>query len=565
MTAAQGPSHRKFRPMKNRTTSALGVILLIACAAGVHGQEAQPPSFPTTAAPLAAEVPTAPVVLDGRTLFSVRGTSSNPAAERAAAISRRIGALAGHAAAGPASLQVVPGQFGLEIRAGDDVLMVLVPADAALEGVRPEVLAESHRRRIQRAIAQYRSDRQPGKLLRDLAATVVATAMLLGLLLLNRLLFRKVHAASARRVKARIATMPQGGLQFIQGAQLQDALAATVRGLHRIIFLVLLYFWLQFVLGRFPWTRWLSDDLLNFITDPLLHFGKSILDYLPSLVFLIVLGLITRYGLRLIKLYFAAVERGRATLPNFDSAWSLPTYKLIRTLVIGIALVMAYPYLPGSGSEALRGISVFAGLLVSLGASAAVGNVIAGYFNIFGRVFRVGDVIKVGDVTGTVTQIRLLTTRVRTIKNEEITLPNSMIVSSHLVNYSALAETQGLILHTEVGIGYEVSWRQVHAMLEEAARRTPDIRRDPPPFILQRVLGDFAVVYELNVYTGTAQGMAGTYTRLHQNILDVFNEQGVQIMTPAYEMDPAEPKIAPPGKWPEAPAKPPSLQGFPPS
>ena len=159
------------------------------------------------------------------------------------------------------------------------------------------------------------------------------------------------------------------------------------------------------------------------------------------------------------------------------------------------------------------------------------------------------------------TQIRLLTTRVRTIKNEEVTLPNSMIVSSHLVNYSALAETQGLILHTEVGIGYEVSWRQVHAMLEEAARRTPDIRREPSPFILQRVLGDFAVVYQLNVYTNSAQGMASTYTRLHQNILDVFNEQGVQIMTPAYEMDPAEPKVAPPGKWPEPPAKPSSSQG----
>jgi small-conductance mechanosensitive channel len=255
------------------------------------------------------------------------------------------------------------------------------------------------------------------------------------------------------------------------------------------------------------------------------------------------------------------VERGRATLPNFDSAWSLPTYKLIRTLVIGLALVMAYPYLPGSGSEALRGISVFAGLLLSLGASAAVGNVIAGYFNIFGRVFRVGDVIQVGEVTGAVTQIRLLTTRVRTIKNEEVTIPNSMIVSSHLVNYSALAETQGLILHTEVGIGYEVPWRQVHAMLEEAARRTPDISREPAPFILQRVLGDFAVVYQLNVYTSTALGMAGTYTRLHQNILDVFNEHGVQIMTPAYESDPQDLKIVPPNKWYDPPAKPPSDQG----
>ena len=180
------------------------------------------------------------------------------------------------------------------------------------------------------------------------------------------------------------------------------------------------------------------------------------------------------------------------------------------------------------------------------------------YFNIFGRVFQVGDVIQVGEVRGVVTQIRLLTTRIRTIKNEEVTLPNSLIVSNHLVNYSALATTRGLILHTEVGIGYEVPWRQVHAMLEEAARRTPDISREPAPFILQRVLGDFAVVYQLNVYTSTALGMAGTYSLLHQNILDVFNEHGVQIMTPAYEGDPQDLKIVPPNKWYDPPAKPPS-------
>ncbi len=532
------------------------------CAPGIPAGYAQDSPSPSPSAEESSrETPTAPVLLDGRTLFSVRGTSSNPATERAATISGRIADLAGNSAIALADLVVVPGQFGLEVRAGNDLLMVLVPADAALEGVRPDVLAESHRQRIERAVTQYRSDREPGQLLRDLAASAVATGILVALLLLVRFLFRKGQIVLASRVQARIATMPQGTLQFIQGKQLQDALTGTLRGLRSVILLVLFYFWLQFVLGQFPWTRWISDDLLTFVTDPLLHIGRSILDYLPSLIFLIVLGLLTRYGLRLIKLYFAAVERGRATLPNFDSAWSLPTYKLIRTLVIGIALVMAYPYLPGSGSEALRGISVFAGLLLSLGATAAVGNVIAGYFNIFGRVFRVGDVIQVGEVRGAVTQIRLLTTRVRTIKNEEVTLPNSTIVSSHLVNYSALAQTEGLILHTEVGIGYEVPWRQVHAMLEEAARRTPDISREPAPFILQRVLGDFAVVYQLNVYTGTALGMAGTYTRLHQNILDVFNEQGVQIMTPAYEGDPQEPKIVPPNKWYDPPAKPPSGQG----
>ena len=547
--------------MLSRFRPALCLVLLTLGATSMptgHAQEPQSTLPAPSTDSSAAEIPTAPVLLDGRTLFTVRGTSSNPATERAAAISGRIADLAGNRAIDLADLTVVPGQFGLEIRAGSDLLMALVPADATLEGVRLDVLAESHRTRIERAVTQYRNDRDPGQLLRDLLASGVATGILIAVLLLLRILSRKVGHVLGQKVEARIATMPQGTLQFIQGKQLQDAMAGALRGLRVLILLVLFYFWVQFVLGQFPWTRWISDGLLTFIFDPLVRIGKSIVDYVPSLLFLIVLGLITRYGLRLIKLYFAAVERGRATLPNFDTAWSLPTYKLIRTLVIGLALVMAYPYLPGSGSEALRGISVFAGLLLSLGATAAVGNVIAGYFNIFGRVFRVGDVIKVGEVTGAVTQIRLLTTRVRTIKNEEVTLPNSMIVSSHLVNYSALAQTHGLILHTEVGIGYEVSWRQVHAMLEEAARRTPRIKRDPAPFILQRLLGDFAVIYQLNVYAETALGMADIYSVLHQNILDVFNEHGVQIMTPAYESDPQDLKIVPQNRWYDPPAKPPS-------
>jgi small-conductance mechanosensitive channel len=191
-----------------------------------------------------------------------------------------------------------------------------------------------------------------------------------------------------------------------------------------------------------------------------------------------------------------------------------------------------------------------------------VSNVLAGYLNTFGRVFRVGDVIQIGEVRGQVTQIRLLTTRVRTPKNEEVTLPNSVLLGNHVVNYSTLAQSDGLILHTEVGIGYETPWRQVHAMLEEAARRTPELRREPAPFILQRKLADFAVVYELNAHASSASGMLQAYSRLHQNILDVFNEHGVQIMTPAYESDPEQPKIVPKEQWFAAPAKP---EGAPPS
>jgi small-conductance mechanosensitive channel len=223
--------------------------------------------------------------------------------------------------------------------------------------------------------------------------------------------------------------------------------------------------------------------------------------------------------------------------------------------LIGLALVMAYPYLPGAGTEALQGLSVFAGLLFSLGAAGAVSNVIAGYLNTFGRVFRAGDFIQVGETRGEVIQVRLMTTRVRTVTNEQVTIPNSSFLTTSVVNYTALAASHGLILHTEVGIGYEVPWRQVHAMLEEAARRTPDVLESPPPFVVQRSLGDFAVVYRLNIYVRQAQGMVLVYSRLHQHILDVFNEHGVQIMTPAYEGDPAEPKTVPPEKWFTPPAK----------
>lgn len=503
----------------------------------------------------AADFPTAPVRFDERTLFTVRGTSSYPAPVRAAAITERISAVARDPAFSPAELTIVPSGIGLEIRAGNSVLIGLVPADANLESVRLETLASSHKRRIGDAIGQYREEREPRRLLRGLGLALPATLAFVALTLLLRAVFRRLDGALERRVQARVATFPTGSLQFVQGRQLWEAVTATLRGLHLILVLVLLYFTAQFVLVQFPWTRGLGEKLLTLVVDPLLDIGTGFLDFVPNLLFLIVLGIVVRYGLRLFKLYFSALERGTAQLAGFEPAWSMPAYKLVRALAIALALVMAYPYLPGAGSEALQGVSVFAGLLLSLGASSAVSNLIAGYINTFGRVFRVGDIIKVGDVTGEVTETRLLTTRVRTIKNEEVTIPNGTMINTYLVNYSALAASRGLVLYTEVGIGYQVPWRQVHAMLEEAARRTPGLLPDPPAFILQRQLGHFAVVYQLNVYSGTARGMATIRSNLHQHVLDVFNEYGVQIMTPAYEGDTPAPKVVPREQWYAAPAK----------
>jgi len=199
---------------------------------------------------------------------------------------------------------------------------------------------------------------------------------------------------------------------------------------------------------------------------------------------------------------------------------------------------------------------VFLGIILSIGSSSVISNMIAGYTMTYRRAFKVGDRVRIGEVLGEVTEMRVMVTHVRSTKNEEVVIPNSTILQTHVINYSTLARQHGLILHTTVGIGYETPWRQVEAMLLLAAERTPGLRREPPPYVLQKGLGDFCVTYEINAYCDQPQLMLKLYTALHQNILDVFNEYGVQIMTPAYEGDPEQPKVVPREQWFAKPAPP---------
>jgi small-conductance mechanosensitive channel len=277
---------------------------------------------------------------------------------------------------------------------------------------------------------------------------------------------------------------------------------------------------------------------------------------IPSLIFLAILFVVVRFLLTLIRRFFDALEQGRMVLGHFEREWSTPTYKLVRLLVIAFAVVVGYPYIPGSNSDAFKGVSLFLGIVFSLGSSSFLSNMIAGYSLNYRRLYKVGDRVQIGDVRGEVSAVRLQVTHVRTVKNEEVTVPNSVILNTHVINYSTLARDKGLILSTTVGIGYETPWRQVEAMLVEAARRTPGLLEEPAPFVRHQALADFAVTYALCVYTDQPLKMEATYTDLHRNVLDVFNEYGVQIMTPAYEGDPEIPKIVPRDQWYAAPAKP---------
>ena len=521
--------------------------ILIPSSAGALSPDATPASTPEETAQ-DDDKPGAPVRLDGRVLFSVRGSTSLPADARAEAISERIETVAQDPAVNPNDIKVLTTPLGEEILAGHTRVMRVLPSDGVFESMPYAAVADNHARRLQQAIITYREERQPQALMRGALVSVAASAAMIIAIWLMAVVFRRLDALLAKSHSDVIKSTPQDRLSQTEQI-LWRPVEGLVLGTHWLLRLSLIFVWLHVVLAQFPPTHWLSENLSHFVVEPIVDISVGLVDYLPKLIFLFVLFVVVRYALRILHFYFSSLERGSMQLRGFEPEWSMPTYKLIRAAVIALTLIMGYPYLPGAGTDALRGVSLFTGLLLSLGASTAVSGIISGYFITFGRVFRIGDVIKVGEMMGTVTKVGLVTTRIRSIRNEEVTIPNSTITGNSLVNYSALARKRGLILQIEVGIGYEVPWRQVHAMLLEAARRTPEFLSAPEPFVLQRQLGDFAVVYQLNAYKGSAKDMFPARSALHKNVLDVFNEYGVQIMTPAYEGDPQAPKVVAKDHW----------------
>ena len=253
---------------------------------------------------------------------------------------------------------------------------------------------------------------------------------------------------------------------------------------------------------------------------------------------------------------FDAVANGRVKLNDFDPEWAEPTYKLLRLAIVAFALIVAYPYIPGSNSDGFKGVSIFVGIVFSLASTTAIANLVAGYALIYRRAFKVGDRIEVDGTVGVVTRSRLQVTHLRTRRNEEVIVPNSALLNGKIVNYNTYAAEQGLVISVTAGIGYETPWRQVEGILLEAAGRTEGVLKDPPPFVWHLSLGDFCVNYELNVFIADALAAGPIRTELTRNVLDAFNAYGVQIMTPAYERDTPEPKIVKREDWYLAPAPP---------
>jgi len=533
--------------MSFRYASLAVLAAILALGEGLRAQEAPPPAVEQTVA-------TAPVDLDGAVLFRVRGVSSFPAEARAAGIRERLVAVAADSSVGVDAIRVVDEGDVARIVTGDTTILTVVEADAVLEQVRRSTLAAAHLAKIREAVTEYRNARSSAALRRGALNAFGATLALAAIVALLLWLWRLFDRFLMQRLQARVHAVEIQSLELMRAERIWAALRGGLLAVRTLVFLAVALIYIGFVLAQFPWTRGMSQNLGDLALGPLNTIAAGVVASIPSLVFLAVLFFVVRFSLRLIRLFFQAVEHRRVKFENFDAEWAQPTYKIVRIGVVAFALIVAYPYIPGSDSAAFRGVSLFIGVLFSLGSSAAISNIIAGYMMTYRRAFKLGDRIKVGDAVGEVIQMRLQVTHLRSFKNEELILPNSQILNGEVLNYSSLARSRGLILHTEVGIGYETPWRQVEAMLTLAAERTNGLATEPPPFVLEKKLGDFAVTYELNVYCDNVPAMPQLYSQLHRNILDVFNEFGVQIMTPAYEGDPEIPKVVRPDNWYMAPA-----------
>lgn len=349
----------------------------------------------------------------------------------------------------------------------------------------------------------------------------------------RRLLNRLINKIESWR-GTKISPIHVQSFEIISADRLTNALKWTVQKTKIIVYLILLYLFIPIFFSYFPGTRYFVLGYLDYFIAPFQAIFRGILDFIPNLIFIAITIYVMRYVLRLLRLLFSEVKTGRVVFSGFHKDWAEPTFKLSRFLLIIFTIVLISPYMPGFGSPAFQGISIFFGILLSLGSTAAIANVVAGAALTYMRPFKVGDRVKIADTVGDVMEKTLLITRIRTIKNVEVTIPNSMVLGSHMINFSAFAEESRLIIHTSVTIGYDVPWRQVHELLLAAARATQGVVPEPPPFVLQTALNDFSVAYELNVYTAEPQLLLVIQSGLHQNIQDAFNEAGVEIMSPTY-------------------------------
>lgn len=476
-----------------------------------------------------------PVVIDGHEVFRVYG-SVGPfsAADRAGTIQERILRLAKVKFTDHLETREIPSQNATAIYAAQAIIMAVTQLDAESTGVPRQQLAQQYAIAIKKAIDGYRVRHTWNSFLLALLRTLIVW---IGYCAGAWALWKVIRWIDSVSAKWMSTWMVDRITRDVHRSLLERGRVLLMTAAKAAVGFVLLFafsFAISYTLSLYPATAGVSMTVLDYLLDAFSRVGWALLSYVPSGGVVIVVCILTYYLLKVLWFLARAIEVGDLPGGAIHPEMAKPTYQLLRFVVILFALVVAFPYLPGGKSEAFKGVSIFLGLLLSLGSSSAVTNVIAGLVLTYMRAFRIGDRVKIADTIGDVLQKSLLVTRIRTIKNVEVVIPNGAILTGQVLNYSAMARSRGLILHTTVTIGYDAPWRKVHDLLIRAALNTEGILSNPGPFVLQTSLNDFHISYELNAYTDRPHEFQDTYSRLHQAIQDSFNDGGVEIMSPAF-------------------------------
>lgn len=479
-------------------------------------------------------IPPGEVIIEGRPIFKVyEPLRSLTPAERADQIAGRIVAAAKNGLITAESTHIEERSAWSEILVGDQLIMAVTELDAKMAGKSRTELSSEYAASIFQAIHTYQAEHSWRLIFRGVLKTVGLTVVLLPLLWV----IRKVRFAIRRRILLRIrksAHLARKTFWNVTIAYLGPFMLGVGALVRWLLVIALVEIYLTVTLGFFAATRAISLSMTNWVISRLELIGEAVLNYLPNLLVLIVIAIVVYYVIRLLKLIFGEIRRGSWEIPGFYPDWADPTEKLIRTVVLISALVVTFPYLPGAGSDAFKGISIFVGILLSLGSTSAVANAIAGIILTYMRSYLVGDWVQIGDATGEVVEKTVLVTRLLTPKAEIVTIPNATVMNGYVKNFSTEANKGGVIFHTTVTIGYDAPWKTVHELLVNAALATNNVLKQPAPFVLQSALNDFFVSYELNAYTSVPREMLNIFSDLHQNIQDRFNEAGVEICSPHF-------------------------------
>lgn len=479
--------------------------------------------------------PGVPVVVEGDTLFYLYakrgGHTPQQRAEMDAAAILELGKRFNLR---PDSLYMESSDIVTDLMYGNKVIASFIDQDGLWENCTRDQLAAHSRKVIVDKLKEMKDEHSLWQLGKRILYFIL---VLVGQYFLFRLtiwLFKKLKVRIQKLKDTKLKPFSIQDYELLDTQKQVNLLIFLSNLLRYVIMLLQLLLTVPLLFSIFPQTKSLAYQLFSYIWIPVKSIFTSVIEYIPNLFTIFVIWYAVKYLVRFVHYLANEVKSERLKIRGFYSDWAEPTFHIIRFLLYAFMIAMIYPYLPGSKSGVFQGISVFVGLIVSLGSSTVIGNIIAGLVITYMRPFKLGDRIQLNETTGNVIEKTPLVTRIRTPKNEVVTIPNSFIMSSHTVNYSASAREYGLIIHSEVSIGYDVPWRQTHQLLIEAALNTPGVVDDPRPFVLETSLSDWYPVYQVNAYIKEADRLAQIYSDLHQNIQDRFNEAGIEIMSPHY-------------------------------